>query len=178
MPIAAIPQGVEIRKISAVQKRALDELLKQQKDQTLLQTAMVALIPSITALTIAAGAGYLFIHRETIADTYQQLKDDFFSGAGKTFTDFGKTITGGAIAADTPSASVMDAAQTGGPYEGFNTCQLFEVDLVDLWAKQEEANDPFTKFAIGLNLQQKYSGMKKAGCSKPSRVDQSNWDRA
>ena len=48
MPIAAIPQGVEIRKISAVQKRALDELLKHQKEQSLLQTAMVALIPSVT----------------------------------------------------------------------------------------------------------------------------------
>ena len=87
MPIAAIPQGVEIRKISSVQKRALDELLKQQKEQSLLQTAMVALIPSFTALTIAGTFGYIYIHRDTIADQYQELKDDFFSGVGKTIDE-------------------------------------------------------------------------------------------
>ena len=92
MPIAAIPQGVEIRKISAVQKRALDELLKQQKDQTLLQSAIVTLVPSFTALTLGGLFAYIFIHRDTIADQYEQLKQDFFSGAGKTFSDFGKLI--------------------------------------------------------------------------------------
>ena len=174
MPIAAIPQGVEIRKISAVQKRALDELLKQQKDQTLLQSAIVTLVPSFTALTLGGLFAYIFIHRDTIADQYEQLKQDFFSGAGKTFTDFGKTITGGAIAADVPSK----APETGTVFENMTTCQLFEYDITELFSKMDDATDPFSKFAIGFNLQQKYSGMKKAGCPKPPRVDQDNWNRA
>jgi len=175
MPIAAIPQGVEIRKISAVQKRALDELLKQQKDQTLLQSAIVTLVPSFTALTLGGLFAYIFIHRDTIADQYEQLKQDFFSGAGKTFTDFGKTITGGAIAADVPS----NAPETGTVFENMNTCQLFEYDITELFGKMDDAKgNPLAEFAIGYNLQQKYAGMKKAGCPKPPRVDQDNWNRA
>ena len=174
MPIAAIPQGVEIRKISSVQKRALDELLKQQKEQSLLQTAMVALIPSFTALTIAGTFGYIYIHRDTIADQYEALKEDFFSGVGKTFTTFGETVTGGAI---TPTAPA-NQPEVGTVFENMSTCQLFEYDVVELFERMDAATDPFSKFAIGFNLQQKYSGMKKAGCPKPARVDQDNWDRA
>ena len=44
MPIAAIPQGIELRKISAVQKRAVDELLQKQKDTSLLNTAIPSTI--------------------------------------------------------------------------------------------------------------------------------------
>ena len=47
MPIAAIPQGVELRKISAVQKRAIDDLLKKQKESNILETAVGALIPTL-----------------------------------------------------------------------------------------------------------------------------------
>ena len=174
MPIAAIPQGVEIRKITANQKRALDELLKQQKDQTLLQSAIVTLVPSFTALTIGGLFAYIFIHRDTIADQYEQLKQDFFSGAGKTFTTFGETITGGAITPTVPA----NEPEVGTVFENMNTCQLFEYDITELFGKMDNANDPFTKFAIGFNLQQKYSGMKKAGCPKPPRVDQDDWNRA
>jgi hypothetical protein len=173
MPIAAIPQGVEIRKISSVKKRALDELLKHQKEQTLLQTAMVALIPSATALTIAAGAGYLFIHRDTIADQYQQLKEDLFGAVGQGFADFGKTITGGAIAADEPS----NQPEEGTVFQNLTKCQLFEYDITELFGRMENASF-LDKFAIGFNLQQKYRGMKKEGCPKPARVRQEDWDRA
>ena len=60
MPITAIPQGVEIRKITAVQKRALDELLGKQKETSLMQT----LIPSFTIVAVAAAAA-TFTLRET-----------------------------------------------------------------------------------------------------------------
>ena len=174
MPITAIPQGVEIRKISSVQKKALDDLLKQQKEHSLLQTAMVALIPSITALTIAGTFAYVFIHRDTIADKYEELKQDFSKGVTQGFTDFGKTITGGAIAADVP----VHTPEKGTVFENMNTCQLFEYDIVELFSRMDNANDPFTKFAIGYNLQEEYKGMKKAGCPKPARIKQEDWDRA
>ena len=41
MPIAAVPQGIELRKISAVQKKAVDELLKQQRESTFLLTLVL-----------------------------------------------------------------------------------------------------------------------------------------
>ena len=53
MPIAAIPQGVELRKISAVQKRAIDDLLKKQKESNILETAVGALIPTLGFVGVA-----------------------------------------------------------------------------------------------------------------------------
>ena len=47
MPIAAIPQGVELRKISAVQQRALDKLVESQNGTSLKNTALAVGIPSI-----------------------------------------------------------------------------------------------------------------------------------
>jgi len=173
MPIAAIPQGVEIRKISAVQKRALDELLGRQREQTLLQTAIVALVPSVTALTIAGTFGYIYIHRDTIADQYEELKQSFSQGVTQGFTDFGKTITGGALAADEPS----NQPEEGTVFENLTKCQLYEYDITTLFGRMEGAGF-WDKFAIGYNLQEKYKGMKREGCPKPARVSQSDWDRA
>ena len=45
MPITAIPKDVELRKISAVQKKALDDLLSKQRENTLLETVISATIP-------------------------------------------------------------------------------------------------------------------------------------
>ena len=173
MPIAAIPQGVEIRKISAVQKRALDELLGRQREQTLLQTAIVALVPSVTALTIAGTFGYIYIHRDTIADQYEQLKENFSKGVTQGFTDFGKTITGGYMAPDEPS----NKPEEGTVFENLTKCQLYEYDITTLFRRMEGAGF-WDKFAIGYNLQEKYKGMKREGCPKPARVRQEDWDRA
>ena len=77
---------------------------------------------------------------------------------------------------------VPDAGQEipekGTVFENMNTCQLFEYDIVELFSRMDNANDPFTKFAIGYNLQEKYKCMKKAGCPKPARIKQEDWDRA
>ena len=47
MPIAAIPQGVEIKKLTPTQEKALDKLLKAQRDENTLQTAIRVAIPTI-----------------------------------------------------------------------------------------------------------------------------------
>jgi len=173
MPIAAIPAGVEIRKISAVQKHALDELLGKQKEATLLQT----LIPSFTAVIVAASAAYIYIKRDTIKEELQALEETIRQMAGRgvteAFTTFGETVTG-VPRPDTPTYE----PEKGTIFEGLDTCQLFEYDIVELFSRMDDANDPFTKFAIGFNLQQKYRGMKKAGCPKPAGVPQNDWNKA
>ena len=174
MPITAIPQGVEIRKITAIQKRALDELLGKQKETSLLQT----LIPSFSFIAVASIGAYIYIKRDTIKEELQELEEAIRQMAGRgvteAFTTFGETVTGGAI---TPTAPA-NQPEVGTVFENMSTCQLFEYDVVELFERMDAATDPFSKFAIGFNLQQKYSGMKKAGCPKPARVDQDNWDRA
>ena len=64
MPIAAIPQGIELRKISAGQQKAVDELLKKQKETSLLNSA----IPSTALLVIAAGTGAIYLFRDEIKE--------------------------------------------------------------------------------------------------------------
>lgn len=172
MPITAIPQGVEIRKITAVQKRALDELLGKQKETSLLQT----LIPSFSFVVVAASAAYVYIKRDTIKEELLELEEAIRQMAGKgvtgAFTTFGEAVTQVA-APDTPTYQ----AEEGTVFEGMTTCQLFEYDVVELFSRMEGAGF-WDKFAIGYNLQQKYRGMKKAGCPKPARVPQNDWDKA
>ena len=172
MPITAIPAGVEIRKITAVQKRALDELLGKQKETSLLQT----LIPSFSFIAVASIGAYIYIKRDTIKEELQELEEAIRQMAGRgvteAFTTFGETVTQVA-APDTPTYE----PETGTIFEGMTTCQLFEYDVVELFSRMEGAGF-WDKFAIGYNLQQKYRGMKKAGCPKPARVPQNDWDKA
>ena len=172
MPITAIPQGVEIRKITAVQKRALDELLGKQKETSLLQT----LIPSFSFIAVASIGAYIYIKRDTIKEELLELEETIRQMAGRgvteAFTTFGETVTG-VPRPDTPTYE----PETGTIFENMTTCQLFEYDVVELFSRMDNANF-FEKFAIGFNLQQKYRGMKQAGCSKPPRVDQHDWDKA
>ena len=173
MPIAAIPQGVEIRKISAVQKRALDDLLGRQKETTLLQTA----IPVIGFSLIALGAAYIYIKRDTIKEQLEELEEQARQVVGRgvteAFTTFGETVTGGAFDPSQPSTQ-----QPGGI--DLSICEQFNNDLVELRRREDNVGeyDYFTKFAIGYNKQAKYQGMKAAGCSKPPFVNQHDWDKA
>jgi hypothetical protein len=66
MPIAAIPQGVEIKKLTPTQEKALDKLLKAQRDENTLQTAIRVAIPTIAFVGVAGAA---------IATTFAYLKD-------------------------------------------------------------------------------------------------------
>ena len=47
MAIVAIPRGVEITKVTKAQERALDKLLKAQRDENTIQTAIRVAIPTL-----------------------------------------------------------------------------------------------------------------------------------
>jgi hypothetical protein len=66
MAIVAIPRGVEITKVTKAQERALDKLLKAQRDENTIQTAIRVAIPTLAFVGVA-GVG--------IATTFAYLKD-------------------------------------------------------------------------------------------------------
>ena len=75
MPIAAIPAGVEIRKISSVQKRALDELLKNQKDSDLLAT-LIPTVAIVGVATVGGIAAWSYLQGTNPLETWKELAKD------------------------------------------------------------------------------------------------------
>ena len=78
MPIVAIPAGVEIKKITPTQKRALDELLGKQKESTLLETVIPTL--AFVGVSFAAGIGiWSYLNQESLTNSVKE----FTEGSGK-----------------------------------------------------------------------------------------------
>ena len=176
MPIAAIPQGVELRKISSVQQKALDKLLENQNGTSLKNTALAVGIPSIFL-----GVGALaFLFRDEIKEALKEewtgikgfaegIPTGIFTGTIESGFALGREITGIDLEATTGRA-----AEVFGPDVGI--CQQYEYDLVELAQRTEDAAW-WEKPALGLGIRQKLKGMKKAGCSKPAFTPQTDWDR-
>ena len=175
MPITAIPQGVEIRKITAVQKRALDELLGRQKETSLSNTAILVGIP---ALVVGLGA-IAYIFKDELKENWEDIKaqiTDLPGDVGTSILDVGFDLA--------KDLGVTDLQETTGTAEtiygeDIDKCSSYEYDLINLYQRADDTSDynlP-AKAAIGLGIREKLKGMKKAGCSKPAFVNQSNWDR-
>ena len=88
MPITAIPKGVELRKITAVQKRALDELITKERGSSALTTAILVGIPSI----VAGSAVLAYVFKEEAQEWYAEKKGEIVE-AIKTLVE----NTGGGI---------------------------------------------------------------------------------
>ena len=176
MPIAAIPAGVELRKISAVQKRALDELLAKTETGSAKNTALAVGIPTI-ALAIG-GMAFLFRDeiKETLKEEWENIKSfaegipaGIFTGTIDAGFALGKEITGVDLETTTGEAAEIFGKDVG-------ICQQYEYDLIELAQRSENAGF-FEKALLGFNIRQKLKGMKKAGCEKPSWTPQIDWNR-
>jgi len=179
MPITAIPAGIELRKISATQKKALDELLQKQNGMSVLNTAILVGIP---AVIIGLGAAaFLFKDeiKETVKDEWENIKS-FAEGipagilTGSIDAGFGlaKEITGIDL-----EATTGEAAEIFGPDVGI--CQQYEYDLVSLAQRVDDTpswNLP-AKIALGVGIRSKLKGMKAAGCPKPPFTPSEDWSR-
>lgn len=169
MGIAAIPQGVEIKKLTPTQERALDKLLKAQRDENTLQTAVRVAVPTLAFVGVAGVA---------IATTFAYLKDiplpsvkEIVKGAG---------VDAGSIVADvittvvgreeprTPEYTVSGA----GPIP---RCTRWETDWADSRARQDKASE-LEKPLIALGQLNIVKNMKREGCSKPLVIPQKQWD--
>ena len=172
MAIAAIPQGVEIKKITATQKRALDELLKAQRDENTLQTAIRVAIPTVAFVGVAGVA---------IATTFAYLKDielptvkDIATGAGDLVSD---VIVGGvdALVGEQQPVTPEYLPSGAGPIP---ICKRWETDYVTTLEQisQGEA-DSITGTIVGALVQKNIiKQMKKRGCDRPMTIPQSQWD--
>ena len=163
MPIAAIPAGVEIRKITAVQKRALDELLGKQKETSLLET----LIPSLAFVGVSAAAGvgiWAYLNEESITNSVK----GFAEGSGKIVAD--------ALLNVLPSPDTPLTPETSPQGTELDVCTRFEADYV---AQNDLKNNiPIVGGTLQALAQlDTIKKMKKNGCSKPFIIPQSQWDQ-
>ena len=176
MPIAAIPQGIELRKISAGQQKAIDELLKKQKETSLLNTA----IPTTALLVIAGGAGAIFLFRDEIKTWAASQADDFWNavkekvvgavvGSGRGVADIITT----AIGRDEPKtpASFTDAQGNVLPIP---RCTRWETDYVDTQTQIQEGGSVTLLALAQLNI---IKNMKADKCTRPIIIKQSQWDK-
>ena len=176
MPIAAIPQGVEIKKLTPTQEKALDKLLRQQRAENTLQPAIRVAIPTVAFVGVAGAA---------IATTFAYLKDielptvkDIVTSGGDLVSDVivsGVDTIVGKQQPKTPEYIVTDAGTTIGP---LTICQRWETDYVDVAEQiaQGEADSP-VGVVVGALLQKNIiKQMKKNGCERPVIIPATQWD--
>jgi len=180
MGLELMPDGATFKKLNSTQKKALDTYYKRLHDKPLSQDLALPL-----GLVILGGIGAMaYIFKDDIKKEFEEQKEalwDWVIGGikslpAKTFGwsveqgfDIGKIITG--IDLSKPSG---EAAEVFGP--DVNICSQYEYDLINL--RNRDPFWPWEKIAVGTAIQQKLSGMKQNGCSRPPFIDEKNWDRA
>jgi len=168
MPITAIPKDVELRKISAVQKKALDDLLSKQRENTLLETVISATIPAAAFVGVGGAAVYL---------TYAYLKDIELPSFEDVVVETGATLVetvikaGNKIFTNNPVTPEVVQGST------LTRCTRWAVDATDNLARVQKGNLSTTeKIGLATNLKYIIVNMKSEGCSRPSAISQAQWD--
>jgi len=179
MPLTAVPQGVEIRKLSAAQKNALDKLLESQNGSSTKNTALAVGIPTI-ALALG-GMAFLFRNeiKETVKESWTDIKEfaegipaGMFTGTIDAGFALGKEITGVDLTDVTGRAETVFG-------EGVSLCEQYGYDLVELQQRVDKTPswNVVAITLLGIGKREKLKGMKKNGCSKPPYIKQNDWDR-
>tara|TARA_Y100000401_G_C8248669_1_gene186953 strand:- start:21 stop:545 length:525 start_codon:yes stop_codon:yes gene_type:complete len=172
MPIAAIPQGVEIKKLTPTQEKALDKLLRQQRDENTLQTAIRVAIPTVAFVGVAGAA---------IATTFAYLKDielptvkDIVTSGGDLVSDV--IVSGVDTIVGKQQPKTPEFLPSGaGPIP---ICKRWETDYVEVAEQiaQGEADSP-VGVVVGALLQKNIiKQMKKQGCERPVTIPATQWD--
>ena len=172
MPITAIPKGVELRKITAVQKRALDELITKERGSSALTTALVVGIPSI----IAGSAILAYVFKDEMKKWFDEQEEAVKELVKDVVVKTGETIvetvieTGNKIFKNDPVTPEVVGNQT------FTRCVRWELDAVDNVTRTQKG-DLTTTEIVGLATNLKYiiSNMKSEGCSRPSAISVAQW---
>ena len=181
MPIAAIPAGVEIRKISAVQKRALDELLGKQKETTLLQTAIRVGFPTVAFVGVAAGAGVLIwaYLKDVELPSWKEVGEIAGGGVANAIIDAGGAVLE-VVAPEFANRPTTPKELTlaSGEVVELTLCQRWEYDAADLLAIIQSKTDmgATEKSLAALSVLRIVKNMKKAGCPRPNSITQAQWN--
>ena len=168
MAIAAIPPGVEIKKLTPTQERALDKLLKSQRDENTLQTAIRVAVPTLAFVGIA-GIG--------IVTTFAYLKDielpsvkDRVKGAGVDAGSIVADVITTVIGRDNPRTPEFTPSGAG----PIPRCTRWESDYVNTIKDDPSPYETVLLATAQLNI---IKNMKAEGCTKPSSIKQSQWDK-
>jgi hypothetical protein len=163
MPIAAIPAGVEIRKISSVQKKALDELLKNQKDSDLLAT-LIPTVAIVGVATIGGIAAWSYLQGTNPLETWKELAKDSGNVVAETLLKI------------LPSPDAPLTPETSPQGTELPLCVRYEADYV---AQNELKNQiPIVGGTLqALSQLDTIKKMKANGCSKPFIIPQAQWDQ-
>ena len=183
MPIAAIPEGVELRKISAVQQKAIDKLLKNQKDSNILETAIGAIIPTLGFMGVGAAAlvmGWSYL-KDLELPTPKEVAKAVTEAAGGVVADV-IVDGGGAIVKamgyeDNPATPeyISAGGQTIGP---LSRCKRWELDSNDWHKKTYDSGKLSTDEVYQSALAAKIiiKNMKAEGCDRPPAFTKSQWN--
>ena len=183
MPIAAIPAGVEIRKISAVQKRALDDLLGKQKDSSLLQSMAMVTIPSLAIVSLGVGALAVIYYKDELETWVKELPHTVATAAGGKVANIIVDAGGAVLEAVAPDLAAQPTTpeyiEAGGRRIGpLSMCKRWETDATE-WLSVVQSKPDMGKTettlaaTLGLRI---IKNMKKLGCDKPLAFTQAQWD--
>jgi hypothetical protein len=168
MAIAAIPPGVEIKKLSPTQERALDKLLKSQRDENTLQTAIRVAVPTLAFVGIA-GIG--------IVTTFAYLKDielpsvkDIVKGAGVDAGSIVADVITTIVGRDNPRTPEFTPSGAG----PIPRCTRWESDYLNTLKDDPGPIETTLLATAQLNI---IKNMKAEGCTRPSSIKQSQWDK-
>ena len=165
MPITAIPKGVELRKLTAVQRRALDELITKERGSNALTTAGSAILAYVFKEEAKA---WLADQQETILEVAKKVVEN----------------TGGGIVdivLDTANKVFQNNPKTPKVVNGseLTRCTRWAVDATDVLALVQKGN--LTKaetVAAGVATIGIAKAMKLEGCSRPSAISENQWKQA
>ena len=168
MAIAAIPPGVEIKKLTPTQERALDKLLKSQRDENTLQTAIRVAVPTLAFVGIA-GIG--------IVTTFAYLKDielpsvkDIVKGAGVDAGSIVADVITTVIGRDNPRTPEFTPSGAG----PIPRCTRWESDYVNTIKDDPSPYETVLLATAQLNI---IKNMKAEGCTKPSSIPNNQWNK-
>jgi len=168
MAIAAIPPGVEIKKLTPTQQKALDKLLQQQRDENTLQTALRVAIPTLAFVGVA-GVG--------IVTTFAYLKDielpsvkDLVKNAGVDAGGIVADVITTVIGRNDPRTPEFTPSGAG----PIPRCTRWESDYLDTLKDDVGYVDTVLLASAQLNI---IKNMKAEGCTKPSVIKQNQWDK-
>ena len=179
MPIAAIPQGVELRKITPTQKNALDDLLKKQKEGSLLQTAIAVTIPSVALLVASGAAVALFYYKDELEEYIRNLPTTVATAAGgkvaDVITDLGGAVAKAAGFSDDPTTPEYLPSGVG----PLSRCKRWEVDATEILSRIQTGNlSKSQTVKAALALKRVAKNMKAEGCSRPASITTVQWNEA
>jgi hypothetical protein len=175
MPIAAIPEGVVIKTITPAQKRALDELLGKERDNSAISTALMVGIPSI----IAGSAILAYVFKAEMQEWFKNQQDTLLEATKKLVAGAGEGVVD--IVLDTANKVFRNNPKTPKVVNGseLTRCTRWAVDATDVLALVQKGNLTKAETAVAaIAIIGIAKEMKREGCSRPSAISQDQWDQA